>query len=324
MASRRAAGADRSEDPAPARPWRGPRPLAARRRTLPPRSGPLPMRGGRMPRPSPAGRAPARNRGGGSRSAGQAGVERGTRSRRTIHGSPPCRRPVVPVSGPHPWKVRATRLPSRASAPRHCPRPSLGARAAGSRFPARPRAEAVFPRPRGLTPGRAVSRTCRPRKQADGRSARGTHPGGAHVEPDPSPRPRGAVRRAGGTDRPRAGRSPAGCPRARHLRTRRPGAGTPREDGATPPRSGGPSPVRGPQCPGPERGGPYVRSRRDPRRTAPTGRTGGAGGAGRADRRPRHRRRWPRAPANGRYAAGLTPHRAAPDGSPRTRRGLPP
>ena len=66
-------------------------------------------------------------------------------------------------------------------------------------------------------------------------------------------------------------------------------------ENAAPTGSGGRSPVRGPQCPGPERGGACVRSRRDtpgaPRRRdgqegheGPVGRTGGpaTGGGGHA------------------------------------------
>ncbi len=119
----------------------------------------------------------------------------GTRSRRTIHGSPPCRGSAAPASGPHPVEVRAARMPPepppRAAAP--SPRP-------GTRCPGGPDRRAVSPHSRGLTPGRAASRTGMHRNQGDGQSTRGTHPGGARVEADPSPRPGGAVRRAGGTD----------------------------------------------------------------------------------------------------------------------------
>lgn len=221
---------------------------------------------------------------------------------------PPSRGSAAPVSGPHPWEVRATPLPSRATVPRRPPAPlprssprvrtrvrAAERRSLGPTVPARPRAATVFPPRRGLTPGRAVSRTHRPRKQTDGRSARGTH---QEVLMSNPARALGRVAPYAapvGPSVPAPAVPPPGAPRARRLRARRPGAGTPRGDGAAPTGSGGRSPVRGPQCPGPERGGACVRSRRDtpgaPRRRdgqegheGPVGRTGGpaTGGGGHA------------------------------------------
>lgn len=241
----------------------------------------------------------------------------GTRSRRTIRGFPPGRGSEAPASGPHPGGGAG-----RSHAGTTHPRTTYpGTRCQGTGRQGRRTAE-KSPRLPGVW--------LREERQAEqvGEGSRVTvsrpaePPGGTHVEPDPSPRPRGAVRRAGGSadgardpraaarvaapGDPDARPSDAGSPPAR-----RPRPGAARRDGsqarargpdrrggvlrtgtpALPPdppsgdaaaaAAGGRSPVRGPQCLGPERGEPHARSRRDPRRTARTGRAGGAARAGR-------------------------------------------